>query len=298
MRGLHIPARFPSTVGRIGPGIDTRGDDGYVVVPPSIHQSGHRYAFLGDPWAPIESAPAWLIVAARTKPVKLITERAVAAIRGPCGAGAYGQAALRAEIAALAATPPGCRNDALNRAAFNLFQLVAGGELAEAEVIAALQRACVANGLAADDGWQQRARHHSQRPRRRIAASEIAEARHDRGAAPVPGRGDRQILARGRGGAAPDHHRRADRVGQNRDRARDHRAGPQQSLWLAVSRPSPRDPHPDQQQAARNPARRHPARRPTATVRAGAGRERADAASPRHQGRHDGIARGRPRHRR
>ena len=71
-----------------------------------------------------------------------------------------------------------------------------------------------------------------------------------------------------------------------------------QRLRLAVSRPPPRNHHPDQQQAARNPARHHPARRPAATARAGAGRERADAASPRHQGRHDGIARGRHRHRR
>jgi hypothetical protein len=156
-RGWHAwfayPGSIPTTVGRIGPGIDTRGDDGYVVVPPSVHQTGHRYAFLGDPSAPIESAPAWLITAARTKPVRLITERAAAAIQRPSGAGAYGHAALRAEVAALAATPPGCRNNALNRAAFNLFQLVAGGELAEAAVIAALQQACVANGLAADDGW-------------------------------------------------------------------------------------------------------------------------------------------------
>ena len=157
-RGKHVwfayPGSIPTTVGRIGPGIDTRGDDGYIVAPPSVHQTGHRYAFLGDPWAPIESAPPWLIIAARAKPVKLITERAVATIRRPRLAGAYGHAALQAEIAALAATPPGSRNDALNRAAFSLFQLVAGGELAEAEVIAALQRACVANGLAADDGWQ------------------------------------------------------------------------------------------------------------------------------------------------
>ena len=123
-------------------------------MPPSVHQTGHRYAFLGDPWASIEPAPAWLIIAARSKPVKLITERAVAAIRGPCRAGAYGHAALRAEIAALAATPPGRRNDTLNRAAFSLFQLVAGGELAEGEVIAALQGTCVTNGLVADDGLQ------------------------------------------------------------------------------------------------------------------------------------------------
>ena len=157
-RGKHAwfayPGPVPSTVGRIGPGIDTRGDNGYVVAPPSIHQTGHRYAFLGDPWAPIEFAPAWLIIAARTKPVKLITQRALAAIRGPCHTGAYGHAALQAEIAALAATPPGSRNDTLNRAAFSLFQLVAGGELPEGEVIAALQGACVTNGLVADDGLQ------------------------------------------------------------------------------------------------------------------------------------------------
>jgi hypothetical protein len=157
-RGWHAwfayPGSIPTTAGRIGPGIDTRGDDGYVVVPPSVHQTGHRYAFLGDPCAPIESAPAWLIIAARAKPVKVITERAVATIRRPRLAGAYGRAALQAEIAALTVTPPGRRNNALNGAAFNLFQLVAGGELAEAEVIAALQGACVTNGLAADDGWQ------------------------------------------------------------------------------------------------------------------------------------------------
>jgi hypothetical protein len=155
-RGAHAwfayPGPVPTTAGRIGLGMDTRGDDGYVVVPPSVHQTGHRYAFLGDPWAPIASAPAWLIIAARTKPVKLITECAVAAIRGPCRAGAYGHAALQAEIAALAATAPGRRNATLNRAAFNLFQLVAGGELAEAEVIEALQQACEVNGLARDDG--------------------------------------------------------------------------------------------------------------------------------------------------
>ena len=74
-------------------------------------------------------------------------------IRRPCAAGAYGTAALDAEISGLSGLVPGCRNHGLNRAAFNLFQLVAGGELDEAEVLAALEGACVANGLAKDDGW-------------------------------------------------------------------------------------------------------------------------------------------------
>jgi hypothetical protein len=157
-RGRHAwfecSGPVPTTVGRIGPGIDTRGDNGYVVVPPSVHQTGHRYAFFGDPWAPVEAAPAWLVTAARTRSVKPITERALATIRVPSRAGAYGAAALRAEAAALAATPPGLRNDTLNRAAFSLFQLVADGELDETEVIEALKQACVTNGLADDDGWQ------------------------------------------------------------------------------------------------------------------------------------------------
>jgi Bifunctional DNA primase/polymerase, N-terminal len=157
-RGRHVwfacRESIPSSAGRIDPGIDVRGDGGYVIAPPSIHESGHCYAFLGDPWAPIESAPAWLIIAARTRPVKLITERAVAAIRGPCRADAYGRAALRAEVSWLSGVSPGSRNRALNSAAFNLFQLVAGGELSESEVNAALQQACVANGLVIDDGWQ------------------------------------------------------------------------------------------------------------------------------------------------
>jgi hypothetical protein len=156
-RGRHVwfacLEQIPSSAARIGPRIDVRGDGGYVIAPPSIHKSGRCYAWRGDPWAPIESAPAWLIIAARAKPVNLITDRALAPIQGP-RVGAYAHAALRAEIAALAATPPGGRNDRLNRASFSLFQLVAGGELAENEVIAALHRACLANGLAADDGWE------------------------------------------------------------------------------------------------------------------------------------------------
>ena len=64
--------------------------------------------------------------------------------------GAYGNAALQYEIIALARTLPGARNHALNRAAFSLFQLVAGGELNEAEVLNRLIEAAFANGLMSD----------------------------------------------------------------------------------------------------------------------------------------------------
>ena len=54
------------------------------------------------------------------------------------GFGGYGLAALDAEIAVLAGTAPGSRNNALNRAGFSLFQLVAGGELDREQVITGL----------------------------------------------------------------------------------------------------------------------------------------------------------------
>ena len=36
---------IPNSSGKLGPGIDVRGDGGYIVVPPSLHASGTRYAW-------------------------------------------------------------------------------------------------------------------------------------------------------------------------------------------------------------------------------------------------------------
>jgi hypothetical protein len=156
---------IPSTCSRIGPGLDVRGDGGYIVAPPSIHPSGRPYAWSTDSAAAAATAPAWLIRLAQQRP-----EAKPYGFRGPnhnqfktkpydsnrpnpARPGAYGRVALEREIAALAATAPGSRNHTLNRAAFSLFQLVAGGELDQRDVIAGLCRAAEVNGLARDDGW-------------------------------------------------------------------------------------------------------------------------------------------------
>src|SRR6516162_1000322 len=71
----------------------------------------------------------------------------------PSASSIYGRSALKDECAALAAMPKDSgRNNALNRAAFNLFQLVAGGSLDENEVRERLFAAAEANGLVDEDG--------------------------------------------------------------------------------------------------------------------------------------------------
>ena len=67
---------IPNSVGKLGPGLDTRGDDGYVLAPPSWHPNGRRYSWSVDSEANFTSAPPWLYAAlaecaeAKTTPVE------------------------------------------------------------------------------------------------------------------------------------------------------------------------------------------------------------------------------------
>jgi Bifunctional DNA primase/polymerase, N-terminal len=159
-KGLHrwfsLCEPLPSSIGRIGDHIDLRADGGYVVAPGSVHPNGKIYAWIDDtiPLAPI---PEWLSVLARKPKPASVSERALSLIKNPNNSGAYdgayGRVALDREISDLAAAPAGTRNSALNRTAFKLFQLVAGGELARDLVIERLIDACHANRLIEDDGW-------------------------------------------------------------------------------------------------------------------------------------------------
>jgi Bifunctional DNA primase/polymerase, N-terminal len=67
--GWHLYFKLPAncgsirgSAGKLGKGIDTRADDGYVVAPPSVHASGIEYEFIGgfDPQR-IALAPDWLL---------------------------------------------------------------------------------------------------------------------------------------------------------------------------------------------------------------------------------------------
>jgi Bifunctional DNA primase/polymerase, N-terminal len=151
-RGIHLWWRTNAPIqcsdSRVAKGLDVKGDGGSIIAPPSVHPDSTIYRWLTD--APIGPAPEWLVDLTRKRP-PTISQRAVAAIKRPFnGPSNYGNAALEDEIAQLANTAPGARNHALNKASFCLHQLVAGGELDEAEVERRLLEAAAANGLMAD----------------------------------------------------------------------------------------------------------------------------------------------------
>jgi hypothetical protein len=65
-RGRHLFFRGPdvlvrNSAGKIAPGIDVRGDGGYVVAPPSVHPSGRRYHWSVDSADALAAMPDWLL---------------------------------------------------------------------------------------------------------------------------------------------------------------------------------------------------------------------------------------------
>ena len=124
-----------NSAGKIGPGVDVRGNGGYVCLPPSKSAAGGQYRWVSNGVAQAAQAPSWLITLAKATKAK-----------------AWAKAALERECKAVASAQPGTRNTALNTAAFNLFQIVAGGGLDEQEVREKLFEAAETCGLVADDG--------------------------------------------------------------------------------------------------------------------------------------------------
>lgn len=138
--GFHLlflapPGRnIRNSASKLAPGVDVRGEGGYIVVPPS---PGYG---VTDDAMPAE-VPAWLLALLdppKPAPAPVSPPRPY---RPSGDASAYGTAALDQATAAILNAPDGAKHDTLNREAFSIGGLVSAGEIPEGEARAALDSA-------------------------------------------------------------------------------------------------------------------------------------------------------------
>ncbi|MGQ9367715.1 bifunctional DNA primase/polymerase [Azospirillum sp. ST 5-10] len=251
---------------RLGPGLDTRGDGGYIVVGPSIHPNGGRYRWSGDPAAtPIAAAPDWLLrllvggdedlewcrarVEGKTLPAwlakRLDKPQPVSAAR-PLPAGGvhpYARAALEDECKTVRQTLPGNQNNALNEAAFKLGTLVGGGHLPEGLARQHLMAAALAWSWDPKRGpWK------PEKLAKIIDSGLTAGAKEPRDLPPPPARGGLGSRRGGRAGAGGmlrlDPERRGEAVERARTlwRSRQALERTPAARWLAAERIDPAGP--------------------------------------------------------
>jgi hypothetical protein len=141
-QGLNVK----NSAGKLGIGLDVRGDGGYVIAPPSTNAQGKSYRWEPE-WGPIHPVPESLV---RHLTVNR-SQNGVTRPATPVGfTPAYGRAALASECDLVANTPPGRRNDQLFPSSCRVGELIAGGCLNEDEARAALTAAANAAGLDVD----------------------------------------------------------------------------------------------------------------------------------------------------
>jgi hypothetical protein len=148
--GYHLiyqhPGQAVKTRARaFGAGVDSRGDGGYIIAPPSTHISGRVYAWQ-TPVDPIRPFPPFLL-ATLTSRSRLIPANVVPLRRRGSAGTPYGLAALEGLLDELEAAPEGARNDTLNAVTYRIGRLIGGGELDQAATLSFIEEAALSIGL-------------------------------------------------------------------------------------------------------------------------------------------------------
>ena len=156
-KGFHVYFRYPNNAvigNRVGilPGLDIRGDGGYVMADPSVHPSGDRYQW-GNP-SPHRGGRQPGVLPERL--LRLILEKPTLQPASPTyrqrAATAYGANAPEARqlfnrfVSMVAHSAPDTHNDTLNLAAYQLARICATGALTWGECSAALKDAALSVG--------------------------------------------------------------------------------------------------------------------------------------------------------
>lgn len=153
-RGSHLHyavdprLRVANSASALAPGIDIRGDGGYVLAPPSTHPNGTTYSSSTD--HTLAQLPAkWvaLLAAPSPTPPTPAVQTAQTTRNADHGPHPYAATALESEATKVASAPPGQRNHTLNRAAFAIGRIIESGGLDPNDVHHTLAKAAVTAGL-------------------------------------------------------------------------------------------------------------------------------------------------------
>jgi hypothetical protein len=135
--GLHLYHRHTTglgcSAGRLAPGIDVRGDGGYVI---SWFAAGCECL----DHSPLASWPSWLLAA--------LSPKAAPAIRAPFNPTRNGDHAIEGVLRLIAAAAEGERNSVLHWSACRLGERVRTGQIGRGDAEALLVAAAAAAGLA------------------------------------------------------------------------------------------------------------------------------------------------------
>lgn len=150
--GVHVYLNQPASGdpitnrGNLPRHVDVRGLGGYVIVPPSVTQDGRRYRWLRDDAdAAIVDAPAALVGILQPRKPEKSGQPKLKVAGGTDTLDRYAQTALDRECGSIRNAPAGKRQDALNRGAYSVAQLVAAGALQESGARGAVMAAALAN---------------------------------------------------------------------------------------------------------------------------------------------------------
>jgi hypothetical protein len=147
----HPGHRVRNSTGDLGPGVDIRGDGGYIIAPPSRHISGQTYIWETS-GLELPAMPEWLLE--RTREPSRSAPSGREPIRIDQAIEAWARAALEDEAARVRSAPEGTRNNTLNRAAFCIGQIVGAGLLDTATAETTLIDTAISTGLTEHEARQ------------------------------------------------------------------------------------------------------------------------------------------------